>query len=58
MLFRSILSLSANFKIFYMVLLSTKIPEIALFSGVLSDFLPENSIFEPKIDQKTLFPDS
>ena len=58
MLFRSILSPSATFKIFYMVLLSTKIPEIALFSGVLSDFLPENSIFEPKIDQKTLFPDS
>ena len=38
-LFRAILSLSANFKIFYMVLLSTKMPEIALFIGVLSDFL-------------------
>lgn len=30
-------------------------PEIALFSGVLSDFLPENSIFEPKIDKKPFF---
>lgn len=57
-LFRAILSLIANFKIFYMVLLSTKMPEIALFSGVLSDFLPEKSTFEPKIDQKALFPDS